>query len=183
MQPPPGRDYNAWEATNQDYLAGRAAMIWTSTAFLRYLEENASFPVVAAPLPRDERAAVPTGGTYFVILRGASGPEKEAAWAFCRWMMQPEQTIEWSTRTGYMPVTLSAIERLRREGYYDAHPNARVTLDQLDVAFPWPWSRDLFRLQREIVQPRLEDAVLRRLEPRAVLDQARARAVRLARRG
>src|SRR6185295_15313662 len=31
MKPPPGRDYNAWEATNQDYLAGRTAMIWTST--------------------------------------------------------------------------------------------------------------------------------------------------------
>ncbi len=51
MKPPPGRDYNAWEQTNQDFLGSRVAMIWTSTAFLKYLEENAPFPVVAAPLP------------------------------------------------------------------------------------------------------------------------------------
>ena len=31
MKPPPGRDYNAWQAANTDFLAGRAAMIWTST--------------------------------------------------------------------------------------------------------------------------------------------------------
>src|SRR5690606_16993821 len=58
MKPPPGRDYNAWEQTNQDFLAGRVAMIWTSTAFLKYLEENAAFPVVAAPLPGQVRKAV-----------------------------------------------------------------------------------------------------------------------------
>jgi ABC-type glycerol-3-phosphate transport system substrate-binding protein len=42
MKPPPGRDYNAWEQTNQDFLSGRTAMIWTSTAFLKYLEQNAA---------------------------------------------------------------------------------------------------------------------------------------------
>src|SRR5206468_834107 len=92
MRPPPGRDYNAWQATNTDFLAGRAAMIWTSTAFLRYLEENARFEVGAAPLPRDVRAAVPTGGTFFVMPRGAAPSAEraqEAGWAFLKWMMQP----------------------------------------------------------------------------------------------
>ena len=56
MKPPPGRDYNAWEQCNQDFLAGRAAMIWSSTAFLKYLEAHAPFSVVAAPLPA-QRAA------------------------------------------------------------------------------------------------------------------------------
>jgi len=36
MRAPPGRDYNAWQAANQNFLAGRAAMTWTSTAYLRY---------------------------------------------------------------------------------------------------------------------------------------------------
>jgi hypothetical protein len=57
MRPPPGRDYNAWQAANQDFLAGRAAMVITNSAFLRYLERNASFPVTVAPVPRDVRAA------------------------------------------------------------------------------------------------------------------------------
>ncbi len=45
MKPPPGRDYNAWEVANTDFLSGSTAMIWTSTAFLRYLEDNAKFEV------------------------------------------------------------------------------------------------------------------------------------------
>lgn len=178
MKPPPGRDYNAWEATNRDFLAGRVAMIWTSTAFLKYLEDNARFPVVAAPLPAGVRRAVPTGGTHFVIVRDAPDEAKETAFRFVRWMLEPEQTIEWATSTGYMPVTRGAVKRLEESGYYQAHPNDRVAYEQLSVALPWPWSPELFRIQRQIVQPRLEEAVLTGRDAAEVLDEARAEATR-----
>jgi sn-glycerol 3-phosphate transport system substrate-binding protein len=178
MRPPPGRDYNAWQATNEDFLAGRVALTWTSTAFLRYLEENARFPVRAAPLTRDLRASVPTGGTFFVVLRDAPPEEKQAAWAFLRWMCEPEQTIEWATRTGYLPVTEPAVERLFASGWYAAHPNDEVAYRQLADADPWPWAPDLFRIQRDVVEPRLEDAVLTGRDARAVLAEARAAAER-----
>jgi len=160
MKPPPGRDYNAWEQTNQDFLSGRAAMIWTSTAFLKYLEDNAKFRVTAAPLPRFVRAAVPTGGTHWVILKSADASQKRDAFRFLEFMHLERQAVEWATRTGYIPVTAPAIRSLERRGHYDAHPNERVAVDQLRVARPWPWSPRLFRVQREVVQPRLERAVL-----------------------
>ncbi|MDQ2646279.1 MAG: extracellular solute-binding protein, partial [Myxococcota bacterium] len=160
MKPPPGRDYNAWEQTNQDFLAGRAAMIWTSTAFLKYLEDNANFRVLAAPLPSGVRSAVPTGGTHWVILKSAEASQKRAAFRFLEFMQRERQAIEWATRTGYIPVTKGALRSLERRGHYDAHPNERVAIDQLRAARPWPWSPRLFRVQREIVQPRLERAVL-----------------------
>ena len=112
MRPPPGRDYQAWQSTNESFLRERVAMMWSSTAYVRYLEGNARFPVVAAPLPRHVRASVPTGGTMFVLMRAAPDEEKRAAWEFVRWMCEAEQTIAWSTRTGYMPVTRPAVERL-----------------------------------------------------------------------
>ena len=96
MKPPPGRDYNAWEATNADFLAGRVGMIWTSTAFLRYLEDNARFRVVTAPLPKHDRFSVPTGGTFFVMPRGIAGAERDAGLSFLRWMMKPRQANEWA---------------------------------------------------------------------------------------
>jgi sn-glycerol 3-phosphate transport system substrate-binding protein len=173
MKPPPGRDYNAWQAANQDFLSGDVAMIWTSTAYLRYLEDTAKFEVGAAPLPREARASVPTGGTYFVMPRGAPRAEQEAAFAFLRWMMQPAQANAWATRTGYIPVSRAGIAELERSGHYRAHPNDRVALDQLAFAAPWPWARDLFRIEREIVQPRLEACVLGHQDARAVLDEAR----------
>ncbi|MEO8905559.1 MAG: ABC transporter substrate-binding protein [Polyangiaceae bacterium] len=173
MKPPPGRDYNAWEQCNQDFLSGRVAMIWSSTAFLKYLEAHARFRVLAAPLPAFRQRAVPTGGTFWVVLRAAQAEHKAAATRFLRFMHEPEQVIEWSTRTGYIPVTRSAVTELTRRGYYAAHPNDAVALEQLSVADPWPWSVDLFRLQREIVQPRLESAVIEGRDARVVLTEAR----------
>ena len=174
MKPPPGRDYNAWEQCNQDFLSGRAAMIWSSTAFLKYLEANARFPLIAAPLPAGVKRAVPTGGTFWIVLRSAPSAAKAAAVRFLRFMHEPEQVIAWSTRTGYIPVTRAAVHRLEARGYYAQHPNDRVALEQLAVAEPWPWSVDLFRIQREIVQPRLESAVIQQRDARAVLTEARA---------
>lgn len=181
LKPPPGRDYNAWEQTNQDFLAGRVAMIWTSTAFLKTLEESARFPVVAAPLPRDVRHAVPTGGTFWVLLRSAPEAEKQVAWRFLRFMHETPQAIAWATRTGYMPVTAGATQKLEADGYYRRHPNDRVAVDQLSVALPWPWSADLFRIQREVVQPRLESAVLSGIDARRLLDEARRLAAKVRR--
>ncbi|HET9953009.1 MAG TPA: ABC transporter substrate-binding protein [Polyangiaceae bacterium] len=160
MKPPPGRDYNAWEQTNQDFLAGRVAMIWTSTAFLKYLEQNARFPVIAAPLPAGERHAVPTGGTHWVITKASPVDDQVAAARFLEFMFRAENVIEWATRTGYIPVTLDAIDRLTERGHYQAHPNEAVALEQLAHAVPWPWSTQLFRVQREVIQPNLERAVL-----------------------
>ncbi len=173
MKPPPGRDYNAWEQTNQDFLSGRSAMIWTSTAFLKYLEANARFPVVAAALPRGTQHAVPTGGTHWVVLKSAPAEEKAVAWEFLRFMHEPAQVIHWSTETGYMPVTRNAVDQLERGGYYKAHPNDRVAYDQLGDVQPWPWSPDLFRIQREIVQPRLESAVLGSVPAAKAMQEAR----------
>jgi sn-glycerol 3-phosphate transport system substrate-binding protein len=173
MKPPPGRDYNAWEQLNQDFLAGRVAMIWTSTAFLRYIEDTADFPVLAAPLPAYRRAAVPTGGTHFIILKAAPAELKQAAYRFLQFMLEPEAAAFWSTETGYMPATTGAVVRLEASGYYEQHPNFRIAVDQLSVARPWPWSKNLFRVQREIVQPRLEGAVLAGGAPKAILAEAR----------
>jgi sn-glycerol 3-phosphate transport system substrate-binding protein len=173
MKPPPGRDYNAWQAANTDFLSGHTAMIWTSTAFLRYLEQNAAFEVGAAPLPRGVRASVPTGGTLFVMPKGPPRAEQEAAFAFLRWMMEPAQANAWATRTGYIPVSRAGIAALEASGYYREHPNDRVALDQLAFAEPWPWAPQLFRIEREAVQPRLEEAVLTRRDARDALAEAR----------
>jgi sn-glycerol 3-phosphate transport system substrate-binding protein len=148
-------------------------MIWSSTAFVRYLEETADFKVRALQLPRGVRASVPTGGTHFVLLKSAPRELKLGAWRFVRFVLDAESMAFWSSETGYLPVTTDAAKRLESSGFYAKHPNHRVALEQLAVAEPWPWSKSLFRIQREIVQPALEAAVLERLEPSASLAQAR----------
>jgi sn-glycerol 3-phosphate transport system substrate-binding protein len=174
MRPPPGRDYDAWNVTNQDFLGGRAAFIWTSTAYIRYLEDNAKFPVVAAPLPRDARASVPTGGTFFVVVKQAPDAEKVAAARFLRFFCEVEQATYVSTRTGYLPITIPAVDKMRADGFFAKHPNDDVAQRQLANVDPWPWEPMLFRIERDIVDPKLEEAVLLDRDAGEVLAQARA---------
>jgi sn-glycerol 3-phosphate transport system substrate-binding protein len=157
------------------------AMMWTSTAFVRYLEEIADFPIRAFALPRGVRSAVPTGGTHFVMLKSAPRELKQAAWRFVQFLLEADPAAFWSRETGYLPVTRPAIEQLEHSGFYASHPSYRVAVDQLVVAEPWPWSTGLFRIQREVVQPRLERAVLENLDPRRALADARRLAVESAR--
>ncbi len=178
MRPPPGRDYDAWNVVNQDFLGGRAAFIWTSTAYIRYLEDNAKFPVVAAPLPSDVRASVPTGGTFFVVPKQAPDEEKAGAARFLRFFCEPEQAAYLSTRTGYLPITTTATERMRGEGFFAKHPNDDVAQQQLASVEPWPWEPMLFRIERDVVDPRLEEAVLLDRDPVKLLAEARAIASR-----
>lgn len=178
MRPPPGRDYDAWNVTNQDFLGGRVAFIWTSTAYIRYLEDNAHFPVVAAPLPRDVRASVPTGGTFFVVVKEAPEDEKAAAARFLRFFCETDQAAYVSTKTGYLPVTEPAVAKMRADGFYADHPNDAIAQEQLASVDPWPWEPNLFRIERDIVDPRLEEAVLLDRDPRVIL----ADAARLARK-
>ncbi len=178
MRPPPGRDFDAWNVVNQDFLGGRAAFIWTSTAYIRYLEDNAKFPVIAAPLPRDVRASVPTGGTFFVVVKQAPDEEKVAAARFLRFFCEAEQAAYLSTRTGYLPITTTAVERMRAEGFFAKHPNDEVAQTQLANVEPWPWEPLLFRIERDIVDPRLEEAVLLDRDASSVLTEARDLAAR-----
>jgi sn-glycerol 3-phosphate transport system substrate-binding protein len=172
MKPPPGRDAHANESTNTDFLSRRAAMIWNSTAFLKYFEETARFAFSTAPLPKDVRAGVPTGGTHFVLLRSAPDELKEVGWSFLRFMLEPAQVVDWCLATGYLPTTLGAVRKLEQDRFYERHPNYRVAYDQLAVARPAPWSARLLTVQREVVQPCLERAVLHRISARQALAEA-----------
>ncbi len=172
MRAPAGRDYSAWDFQKGEFLAGRVAMIWNSTAFVRSLEENAPFKVVCARLPKKVRFGVPTGGTLFVVPKGAPPAWREAAAAFLAFMARPDTSNEFATKTGYIPVTRAGAETLATSGYYETHANDRVALDQLADVRPWPWSKALFRVQREVVQSRLEACVLSRTDAEKSLAEA-----------
>ncbi len=156
MKRPGGKDYNAWEVANTDFINQRAAMIITSTAFLGYLTENSKFKVGGAFLPGKVRLAAPTGGTFFVMLKDATKAQKEAGWAFIRWMSEPEQTLYWSKATGYMPVRVSAVQLPATQQFYREQPNYKVAYDQLQHAVRFPFTPALFEIQREQIQNEIE---------------------------
>ena len=67
---------------------------------------------------------------------------------------------------------------MRADGFFAKHPNDEVAQKQLASVEPWPWEPMLFRIERDIVDPRLEEAVLLDRDAREVLARARALASR-----
>lgn len=172
MAVPPGRDYDSWGYAKEQFTKGAIPMIWSSAAFLVEMQRDAKDGVVAAMLPGDVRRSVPTGGTMFVLPKGAPAAAQEAAFAFVHWMLLPRQSEEWSRATGYIPVSRGAIHSMN-EGYFKESPNAKVPVEQLAHAQPWAWTPRLFRVEREVMMPRIEAAVYERGDARATLDGAR----------
>ncbi|MDD3997840.1 MAG: ABC transporter substrate-binding protein [Sphaerochaetaceae bacterium] len=162
MKRPPGKDYNAWETANTDFINGNTAMIITSTAYLAYLTENCDFNMKCIFLPQKEKYAVPTGGTFFVMWNGASKAEKEGGYDFIKWMTEVDQTILWSQRTGYMVVRESALKDPRMVEFLDKNPNYKVSYDQLKHTFQFPFVSGLIDIQREAIQPNIEAPIVGR---------------------
>ena len=119
---------------------------------------------------------MPTGGTFFVIARDASPAQKEAGWAFIKWMTEPAQTISLSKATGYMPIRTSAVNSPEMQAFYKQNPNYKTAIDQLRTAQRFPYTPALIEIQREVIQPNLEAAVLGIKTAAEVMQTAEAKA-------
>ena len=113
-----------------------------------------------------------------VSVRQQTDEEKAAAARFLRFFCEAEQAAYLSTRTGYLPITTPAVDRMRTEGFFVKHPNDAVAQAQLASVDPWPWEPLLLRIERDIVDPRLEEAVLLDRDAASVLAEARMLAAR-----
>ena len=64
-------------------------------------------------------------------------PEEEAgAAAFLAYVAKPDVQVWWSKQTGYVPVTNTAYEQMKSEGYFKEHPTREIALLQLNRGEP-----------------------------------------------
>lgn len=132
----------AWPQTISDFAQGRTAMYNGSAGDMGQIEDgDPDFEWKATFIPKFEEYAVPTGGANAAIL--AKDEEKQkAAWEFIAWFTSTDQTIEWSQKTGYLPVKEAAIDDPKMVEYFEENPNYKVPIDQLEYARTAPESPD-----------------------------------------
>ena len=176
MKRPPGKDYNAWEVTNTDFINQRVAMIYTSTAFLNYMTENAKFKLGTAFLPGKVKQAVPTGGTFFVIARDA--PARPEGGRVGLHQVDDRARPDHLALQGHR---LHADPHLRRELARDAGLlQAEPELQDRDRPAPdgpeVPVHPGLIEIQREVIQPNLEAAVIGIKTSAEIMQAAEAKA-------
>lgn len=118
----------------QLFTSGTCSTIIASTASHAAVEASAKFPWNATFLPH-EKDRTPhnsvIGGGALWAMKGHSEDEYKGAAAFFDFLAKPETQVWWSKNTGYVPVTTTAYEALKKEGYFEQHPTRAIAIEQL----------------------------------------------------
>ncbi len=98
--------------------------------------ENADFEVGISlyPIPDGVNAnGSVIGGASLWIFDGIPEETQDAAWEFVKYLLEPEIQAEWTTRTGYFPVSQDVHETETYVEYLEEYPAFQTALDQLHL--------------------------------------------------
>ena len=158
-----------------EFLAGKVAMIEGSSVTLAFLEGKYTFALGIAALPAGKKDTQLVAGTDVVLF--ATTPERErAAFDFVRWFTEPAQTARWAAETGYLPVRRSAMKHPALAAKMAEHPGLEAAYAQLERALPQPkakgWYAGRTILERDAIEPVMRGT----LEPKEALRRAAEKA-------
>jgi sn-glycerol 3-phosphate transport system substrate-binding protein len=122
-----------WDPPEQNFLAGRTAMLITSTSDIFEVIQQAPFKLGLAPIPANNPKVGGTvvGGNSLWIIKNKPVEEQKAAYQFEKYLVSAPIQERWHTNTGYFPVRSDVIDSLKKTGFYDKFPVAWVAIEQL----------------------------------------------------
>lgn len=124
-----------------DFGAGKMAMIdGTSAGYAKALAAvGTKFNVGAfvEPAGSPGHAANIAQGLGFVLPKGHSRAQDEAAATFVEWWFQPSVQVYWAEHTGYAPETRAGIKAIP-VSYLKAHPGEAATVQAVESPYTVP---------------------------------------------
>jgi ABC-type glycerol-3-phosphate transport system substrate-binding protein len=157
-----------------DFLVGRMATLTGSSTWRAPVVDKESFPVGMAPVPMWDKPAAIVYGTNIGMFRRATPEQKAAAWKFIKWFTSPEQQVEWSLGTWYVPIHRRSLEDPRMVERLAKTPGLRAAYAQMDYAVFEPRGLRWLAGRKALVEE-LEQAMLGAKSPKQALDDAAAR--------
>lgn len=163
------------------FYSGECAMFIGSSALIAEMRVKAKFDVGYGMLPYwpNIRAAPQNsmiGGASLWVLRGRPSAEYRGAARFFAYLAQPDVQSDWHRSTGYLPITQSAYELTRAQGFYKDNPGAELAIKQVTLNPPTDNSKAIrlgsFILIRDVIEDELELAFSGKKSPKAALDDA-----------
>lgn len=130
--------YNPGFQRQDEFLSGRVAMIPASVVSWAYLKGRTEFEMKVAPFPQGRRPAVIIAGTNIGMFRRATTKQKELAWQFIRWFLEPAQQVRWTEATYYLPTRRRAAEHHDFKKFLTANPGYEAALAQVNHAYIEP---------------------------------------------
>ena len=125
-----------WANMPNDFVTGKAAMIWHSSGSLANILKQAKFDVGVSYTVGEKGFGAPTGGGNMYILKGIPADHQDAAWKFLQFMSSAEIQADWSINTGYVASRQSAYNIQALKDYIAKTPQASVAAAGLKYAGP-----------------------------------------------
>lgn len=123
-----------WATMPNDFVNGKAAMIYHSSGSLANILKQAKFQVGVAFPVGEKGYGAPTGGGNMYMLKGIPADHQAAAWKFIQFMSSTEIQADWSINTGYIAARQSSYDAQAMKDYLAKTPQAAIGRDYLKYA-------------------------------------------------
>ena len=149
--------YTPWNDGPQEFVAGKAAIIWHSTGSQAFMREHAKFQWGLGRIPKRVQFGPPSGGGNMMLY--ATDPARQrAAWTFMTWMSDAKQAARWSIASGYLATNVASWDLPEMQALVREHPEVLVTKLQLKDAKAEPASAK-YAPARDILNALIKDVL------------------------
>ncbi len=147
------------------FRAGECALYTESSAGYAGVKNEAKFEFNIRPLPywkNVEGAPQNTiiGGASLWVMAGQTAAEYNGVAKFIEFLSSAAIQAKWHQDTGYLPITITAYELTKEEGFYQSNPGTDVAIVQMTAKEPTADSKGLrlgyFDQIRGIIDEELE---------------------------
>ena len=125
-----------WANMPNDFVNGKAAMIWHSSGSLTNILKQAKFNVGVSYPVGEKGYGAPTGGGNLYMLKGIPADHQAAAWKFIQFMTSVDVQADWSINTGYVASRQSSYNTQAMKDHIAQVPQAAVAAAGLQYAGP-----------------------------------------------
>ena len=147
------------------FTSGECGMWINSSAYYGSIKGQAKFDYAQAMMPFDSKVtSAPQnsiiGGATLWTLKGHKKEEYKGVAEFMHYLSSAEVQSWWHQETGYVPITTTAYELSKKQGFYDKNPGTDTAIAQLSLNTPTKNSRGVrfgnFVQVRDVINAEME---------------------------
>jgi sn-glycerol 3-phosphate transport system substrate-binding protein len=163
------------------FYSGECAILTSSSAAQANINRNAKFKYAVAMLPYyADVAGAPRntiiGGASLWVMSGKKPNEYKGVAKFLSYLADPQRQAQWHQQTGYLPITPVAYEITKKAGFYEKNPGTDISVRQMTLNPPAPFTRGLrfgsMPQVRDVIEEEMENMLAGKQDAKAALDNA-----------
>jgi len=157
------------------FLAGQVGFFMSSTGNIGRVKKGAQFEWNVAPLPCHVQCGATPGGAALALFPSDKTHE-DATWRFLRWLVLPENSARFAAKTGYVPISKSALDSAEVKLLFSQEPYYQVGFDQLAIASQYPHFWEMGTMDG-LLRDAIEQVEIGGKTPQEALDEAAAKLI------